>query len=75
MKELEKDQTANEEEIKAIRTQLAGLGPYQKKSQDKYSYKLRGTVVHSGGASFGHYFSYINTNRDDPSSLSEEEKA
>jgi len=37
-----------------------------KKEKDEYKYKLVGVVVHSGRANFGHYYSYINTNRGDP---------
>ncbi len=28
-----------------------------------YEYRLSGVVVHYGTAEFGHYYSYINTNR------------
>ena len=31
---------------------------------EEFEYKLVGIVIHSGGASAGHYTSYINVNRD-----------
>ena len=43
------------------------LGPYMKHPKEYYEYKLAGIVVHIGTADFGHYYSYINTNRGDPS--------
>ena len=43
------------------------LGPYQIHPKEYYEYKLVGIVVHVGTAEFGHYYSYINTNRGDSS--------
>jgi ubiquitin C-terminal hydrolase len=43
------------------------MGPYKEKSKDYYNYKLVGVVVHRGTANFGHYYSFININRGDPS--------
>jgi len=42
------------------------LGPYKLKNKEYYSYRLVGTVCHLGTAEFGHYYSFINTNRRDP---------
>ena len=39
------------------------LGPYMTHEKEYYEYKLAGVVVHVGTADFGHYYSYINTNR------------
>ena len=52
-----KEQTAEDEEP---------LGPYMKHPKEYYEYRLAGIVVHIGTADFGHYYSYINTNRGDP---------
>ena len=41
------------------------LGPYMKHDKEHYEYKLAGVVVHVGTADFGHYYSYISTNRED----------
>ncbi len=41
------------------------MGPYKTKPKEHYEYKLVGVTVHSGTAEFGHYYSYINTNRRD----------
>jgi hypothetical protein len=48
---------------------LATLGPYKKKPKEDYEYRLVGVTVHSGTAEFGHYYSYINTNRRDTNTL------
>ena len=32
--------------------------------KDYYEYKLKGVVVHQGTAEYGHYYSYININKD-----------
>lgn len=37
--------------------------PYEYHDKDYYEYKLVGIVVHVGTADFGHYYSFINTNR------------
>lgn len=37
--------------------------PYEIYPKEYYEYKLVGIVVHIGTAEFGHYYSYINTNR------------
>lgn len=42
-------------------------GPYKIHPKEYYEYKLAGVVVHMGTAEFGHYYSYINTNRGEPS--------
>lgn len=39
--------------------------PYEIYPREYYEYKLAGIVVHLGTAEFGHYYSYINTNRDE----------
>ena len=36
---------------------------------EEYEYKLSGVVVHYGTAEFGHYYSYINTNRGNKDDL------
>ena len=36
----------------------------QLKEKDYYKYKLVGVVMHNGNAEAGHYYSYIDTNRD-----------
>lgn len=33
--------------------------------QEYYEYKLAGVVVHIGTADYGHYFSYIDIQRDE----------
>lgn len=43
------------------------LGPYKLHPKEYYQYKLAGVVVHVGSAEGGHYYSYISTNRGDPS--------
>ena len=50
------------------------LGPYQKHPKEYYEYRLAGVVVHSGVAEAGHYYSFINTNRGDPSKRKEKDK-
>ena len=50
------------------------LGPYQKHPKEYYEYRLVGIVVHTGTAESGHYYSYINTNRGDPSKRKEKDK-
>lgn len=34
---------------------------------EEYEYNLSGVIVHLGSADIGHYYSYINVNRNDPS--------
>ncbi len=41
-------------------SQLAEEKKYAKHSKEYYEYKLKGVVVHSGTAEYGHYFSYVN---------------
>lgn len=40
------------------------LGPYLKHPKEYYEYRLVGVGMHIGQASTGHYFSYINTDRE-----------
>lgn len=37
----------------------------EEKDKDYYTYRLGGVLIHEGTADFGHYYSYINTNRGD----------
>ena len=37
----------------------------EERPKEYYEYRLAGVVVHDGTAEFGHYYSYINTNRED----------
>ena len=76
----EGDKPKDEEEIKEIETEKKEgeqaeseepLGPYMKHPKEYYEYRLAGIVVHTGTADFGHYYSYINTNRGDPSKRKE----
>ena len=43
--------------------------PEEQKPQEEESldYNLAGVIVHLGSAEMGHYYSYININRGDPS--------
>lgn len=41
---------------------------------DGYEYKLCGVIVHYGTADFGHYYSYINTNRGSKEDLLDSSK-
>jgi len=56
------EETAMQEEVSAEEES----GPYKLHPKEYYEYKLAGVVVHVGTAEFGHYYSYINTNRGDP---------
>ena len=40
------------------------LSPYTTNSQKKEWYRLHGVVVHSGTANYGHYYSYIEVNKE-----------
>ena len=45
----------------------ASQPPEEKKtSEDNFEYNLAGVIVHLGSADVGHYYSYINVNRNDP---------
>lgn len=39
----------------------------QQEINEEYEYNLSGVIVHLGSAEIGHYYSYINVNRNDPS--------
>ena len=68
------EKSPESEEIPPLKEKIKALGPYKEKETDYYSYKLVGVVVHRGTANFGHYYSFINVKRGDPS-LFEENKA
>ena len=69
-KEKEKEEETviqTEKDPKEEATAEEPLEPYLKHPKEYYDYRLAGIVVHIGTADFGHYYSYINTNRGDPS--------
>lgn len=43
---------------------MKNLGPYKKHQKEYYEYNLKGVVVHTGTADFGHYYSFIKISDD-----------
>ena len=37
---------------------------YKNKNKADYCYKLKGVVIHTGTANYGHYYSFINIKED-----------
>jgi len=63
----EEEGKATTDTVKEGEEEEENYGPYKHHPKEYYEYKLAGVVVHVGVADAGHYYSYINTNRGDPS--------
>ena len=60
MEKKESDELNPQEKLQMLKAELKSL---KEPETIDYEYRLCGVVVHYGTAEFGHYYSYINTNR------------
>ena len=58
-------ESLEEESAKNSPTKTDNAPEINEHEKEYYEYKLVGVLVHDGTAEFGHYYSYINTNRGD----------